>query len=542
MKIGPVTNPRSVSVRILYVTDTSETTTGRSRRRLLPLGALSGVLAGGLTLGVAELVASVVNPASAPVLAVGDAFVDLTPAPLKEFAIENFGTNDKLVLLAGMGVVITLLAAAAGVVAQRSLRIGSAMVLALGLVAGVAAITRPGSGALSLLPTLVGTAAGLYALSALTRSTLALRNDTERDGAPRRTFLLAAGATGAVAAVAGAGGQILGRRTRDVEASRASIELPSATDEMVPVPDAATLEDVEGITPFQTPNEDFYRIDTALSVPRIPADTWSLRVHGMVENEIEMDFPGLLSRDLVERMITLTCVSNPVGGDLAGNAVWLGYPLKALLEEAVPTGDADMVLSTSSDGFTAGTPLSALTDGRDALLAISMNGEPLPPEHGFPVRMVVPGLYGYVSATKWVVDIELTRFDQASAYWTDRGWAEKGPIKIASRFDVPTSFAKLPADEVVTVAGVAWAQQRGISAVEVRVDGGEWMQATLAEEYSIDTWRQWVLQWDTSDVGPGNHTLQVRAIDSAGEVQTQERVAPIPDGASGWDSLVVQVG
>ncbi|HEY9412035.1 MAG TPA: molybdopterin-dependent oxidoreductase [Jiangellaceae bacterium] len=257
----------------------------------------------------------------------------------------------------------------------------------------------------------------------------------------------------------------------------------------------------------------------------------------MVESPFELDFSDVLDLELVERMITLTCVSNEVGGDLAGNATWLGYPLAALLDRAGPSADADMVLSTSVDGFTVGTPLAALTDGRDALLAIGMNGVPLPLEHGFPARMVVPGLYGYVSATKWVVDLEVTRFDRASAYWTDRGWAAEAPIKTASRIDVPGSFAKLTAGPT-TVAGVAWAQHRGVSAVEVRVDDGPWDEARLADEASVDTWRQWVWEWDAT---PGRHTLRVRATDGVGAVQIEDTAPPFPEGSSGWHSVSVEV-
>jgi hypothetical protein len=257
----------------------------------------------------------------------------------------------------------------------------------------------------------------------------------------------------------------------------------------------------------------------------------------MVDNEVELDFTDVLQRRLIERRITLTCVSNEVGGDLAGNATWLGVPLAELLDEAGVQEGADALLSTSADGFTAGTPIAAIADGRDAMLAIGMNGEPLPIIHGFPARMVVPGLYGYVSATKWVTDIEVTRFDDVTAYWTDRGWAEQAPIKTASRIDVPESFAKLDAG-THAVAGVAWAQDRGIEKVEVRVDDGDWVEARLGTEDGQDSWRQWVYEWDA---GPGSHTLEVRATDQTGETQTEDETPPRPDGATGWDSRTVTV-
>ena len=291
------------------------------------------------------------------------------------------------------------------------------------------------------------------------------------------------------------------------------------------------------MVPFVTPNVNFYRIDTALLVPQVDVGTWSLRVHGLVEEEVVVTFQDLLDAQLVESWVTLTCVSNEIGGTLAGNAKWLGLPVRDVLARARPTADADMVLSTSADGFTASTPLGALTDDRDSLLAIGMNGEPLPVDHGFPVRLVVPGLYGYVSATKWVVDLEVTRFADRRAYWTNRGWSEKGPIKTASRIEVPRTGASVAAGRVA-VGGTAWAQHRGITAVEVRVDDGDWAPATLATEASVDTWRQWSYLWDAT---PGEHTLTVRATDATDSVQTSDLADPVPDGATGWHSVDVQV-
>lgn len=339
-------------------------------------------------------------------------------------------------------------------------------------------------------------------------------------------------AVAGLAVLTAIGGRRFGQTLADVRAARDALRLPAPSDPAPAVP-AGTELDVAGMTPFTTPNPDFYRVDTALDLPRVTPEEWRLRIHGMVGQEVELDFDDVLGLDLVERMITLTCVSNEVGGELAGNAVWLGYPLAGLLARANPSADADLLLSTSVDGFTAGTPLDVVTDGRDALLAIGMNGEPLPVAHGFPARLVVPGLYGYVSATKWVTDLELTRFDRATAYWTDRGWAAKAPIKTASRIDVPGSFAELPAGRTV-VAGVAWAQHRGVAGVEVQVDDGDWRPARLAAEASADTWRQWSWDWDAE---PGNHTLRVRATDGAGDRQTDEQAPPFPDGSSGWHSV-----
>nr|WP_269329549.1 molybdopterin-dependent oxidoreductase [Kineosporia babensis] len=289
--------------------------------------------------------------------------------------------------------------------------------------------------------------------------------------------------------------------------------------------------------PFITPNADFYRIDTALSVPLLRAEDWSLRIHGLVDREITLTWAELIAADLVERDLTLMCVSNEVGGDLTGTARWLGLPLGPLLQRAGISAEADMVLSKSSDGWTASTPLEVLTDGRDCLLAIGMNGQPLPLEHGFPVRMVVPGLYGYVSATKWVVDLEVTRFDRAEAYWSTRGWSQRGPVKTSSRIDVPANGADLAAG-TVAVAGIAWAQHRGIQAVEVRIDEGPWQSATLGAEASVDTWRQWYLSWNAP---AGSHRIQVRATDGDGAVQVEDVAPPAPDGATGWDSIEVSV-
>lgn len=350
----------------------------------------------------------------------------------------------------------------------------------------------------------------------------------------RRRFLLAS-AAGIASAFVGAGaGGVLARRFR-ADASRAAVRIPGPASPAGPSMGAELP--VPGLGPFFTPNERFYRVDTALLVPALMAEDWRLRVHGMVEREITLDYERLLSRPLIERDITLTCVSNPVGGRYAGNARWIGASLRELLLEAGPHPRADQIVSRSVDGFTLGTPTAVAMDGRDALLAVAMNGEPLPLEHGFPVRMVVPGLYGYVSATKWVVDIELTTFDAFDPYWVRRGWAERAPIETTSRIDTPTPFMRLRAGEI-PVAGVAWAQHTGIDRVEVSIDGASWATAQLAAEDTIDTWRQWVYRWDAT---PGDHRLRVRAADRTGVTQTAERSEPFPDGATGHHEIAVHV-
>lgn len=356
------------------------------------------------------------------------------------------------------------------------------------------------------------------------------------NGTGRRRVLGGIAATGVLALGAGTAGRLLGGARTDVSAERASVELPSAAAPLPDLPPGADLR-LPGLTPYLTPNSEFYRIDTALSLPQVSTDSWSLRIHGLVEREIVLTWDDLARRTPVEKTVTLACVSNPVNGDLIGNARWLGYRLDELLAEAGPLPEADMVLSRSQDGWTAGTPLTALTDGRDALLAIGMNGEPLPVRHGYPARLVVPGLYGYVSATKWVTELEVTRFDRATAYWTRRGWSAHGPIKTGTRIDTPRGRGRIPQGRTV-IAGVAWAQHRGITGVEVQIDNGDWRPARLSTEVSIDTWRQWAYDWDAT---PGPHTLRARTIDTTGQPQTAVEQDVVPDGATGYPTLTIQV-
>nr|WP_233434364.1 molybdopterin-dependent oxidoreductase [Nocardia yamanashiensis] len=499
--------------------------------------ALAGVLAAATVLGVGHLAAALVDPAASPFYALGATVVDHTPHALKDAAIRRFGSHDKDALFVSMAVVMLAGALLIGLLERRR-PLGSALLAALGALTAAAALQRPTATPLFALPALAGTIAGIAVLRILVtrapRSHESVVPTAELAEHSRRRFLLLAAGAGAVVAAATTTGRLLATRLHDVAANRSRFLLPR----VAAAPTVAGVElPVDGITPFQTASRDFYRVDTALSLPAVLSSEWTLRIHGMTDRTVEFDFDRLRDRTPVERMITLTCVSNEVGGQLAGTARWLGYPLAELLSEAGIHPDADMLLSRSSDGFTAGTPLSAIFDGRDALLAIGMNGEPLPVEHGYPARLVIPGLYGYVSATKWVVDLEITRFDQARAYWTERRWADRAPIKTAARIDVPAAFATVDAGPV-TVAGVAWAQRRGIERVEVQVDEQPWQQATLAAEYSIDTWRQWVWQWQAT---PGTHTLRVRATDHTGATQTDVRAAPFPNGSSGWHNRVVTV-
>ncbi len=502
-------------------------------------GPLAGVAAGALSLGVAQVVAGVVSPATAPLVVLGDVVVEHVPPWLKNFAVQNFGTHDKQVLLSGALVVALLLSAVAGGLAVRGRVWGTWLVLGLGALSAFAASTRPDATMLSVLPSVVGAVVGTFVLGWLAPLVGASADavpGTRSAELSRRRALLGLGGVIAAGVATGGLGRVLGGRFRGAEASRAAVRLPTPVDSPTAAPSGVSVG-VEGVAPFITPNDDFYRIDTALVVPLLRAEDWSVRIHGLVEREITLTYAQLLSGGLVERDITLMCVSNSVGGDLTSNARWLGLPIGPLLKQAGPAAGADMVLSRSSDGWTAGTPLSVLTDGRDALFAIGMNGVPLPVEHGFPVRMVVPGLYGYVSATKWVVDLEVTRFDRAQGYWTPRGWSALGPVKTGSRFDVPSDESQVKAGSVA-LAGIAWAEHRGIKGVEVQINGGPWLAATLGAEDSVDTWRQWVYRWTAT---PGRYRLKVRATDGGGVVQTAQTAEPAPNGASGYHTIDVSV-
>ncbi|WP_405161110.1 molybdopterin-dependent oxidoreductase [Nocardia sp. NBC_01499] len=570
----------------------------------LRLRVAAGIVSAAVTLGVAELLAAFFGADSAPLNALGATVIDHTPDGFREWAITTFGTSDKTALYLCMGVVTVLVAGLAGAIERTSRAAGSTLLAVFGVVATVVVVGR--TSASGALPTIVGVAVGIYALRVLTRrideavevfDQAAARADAESSpptvsppssaGVPneirgaatasapagaaertapadstidlpstehatpidpvsagraaaapeRRRVLQGLLVVGGLAIVTEVGGRLLGTRRRDVSGERATVELPQPTAPEVPIAPGADLR-VPGLTPYLTANEDFYRIDTALIVPQVSKNDWSLRIHGMVDREIQLSWADLANRPVMERLVTLACVSNEVGGDLIGNARWLGYRLDELLAEAGPHPDADMMLSHSIDGFTAGTPLSVLTDGRDAMLAVGMNGEPLPVEHGYPARLVVPGLYGYVSATKWVTELEITRFDRATAYWTRRGWSAMGPIKTGTRIDTPRARGRITKGRT-TIAGVAWAQHRGIRTVEVQIDNGNWQPARLADEQSIDTWRQWTYDWDAT---PGPHTVRARTTDGTGTPQTADRADVVPDGATGYPSLTIQVG
>ncbi|MDE3725128.1 molybdopterin-dependent oxidoreductase [Nocardiopsis sp. N85] len=509
-------------------TKTQRTGRNRKRGRLL-LGACAGTVTVVACAAAGELVAALVGTAS-PVVAVGDAVVDSTPQALAELAIALFGTADKVVLLSGIVIVLLVVGGVLGVVALRR-PLWAYAGLGVFAAAGVAAVfIGRGGDTRTVIPVLAAAAVGALCLALLLR---AVPDETAPAGVEtvsgpgRRRFVLTALAVAAAAGTAGVLSRVISGFGAGAS-SRAALVLPEPAVPLPPLPRGTDLK-VPGLTPFTTPNRDFYRIDTALTVPRPDAARWRLRVHGLVDRPFEIDMAELLDLPLREADITLACVSNQVGGDLIGNARWLGYPLADLLRRAGVHADADQILATSHDGWTCGTPTEVVMDGRDALLAVGMNGEPLPHRHGFPARTIVPGLYGFVSATKWITDIRLTRFADDVAYWAERGWAVEAPIHTMSRVDVPAPLSRVPAGEVV-LAGVAWAQHRGVDAVEVRVDDGSWVTAELARVPGIDTWVQWVTE---VTVEPGRHDVEVRATDATGRVQTAERAEPIPSGATG---------
>jgi DMSO/TMAO reductase YedYZ molybdopterin-dependent catalytic subunit len=609
---------------------------GPARGVLAGSGAVVGIVTTLVALGAAQLVAAVLSsPIGAPVSAVGELSINHTPAAVKNFAIREFGSSDKTVLVWGIRGVLIIFAVVIGILAIRKLwqgMVGLAVFAAIGVYAALSQPTAKGTDA---LPSLIGAAVGAFALryfasladrltsdrsfgSGTRQPTLAQPRQAQagpakpgpaqavppgadwipRSATPpgppqpgsaqpgsaepgtgqppaaqpvpaqpaaanapqpgpvwrqvgpsgpsasdlvadRRRFLYGSAAAAAVSLIAYAGGSWLGE-SRDVTAIQRALKLPAPATPAPPLPPGTSFN-IPGLSSFITPNNNFYRVDTALVLPEIAPANWQLRIHGMVRKELVLSFEDLIKRPLIEDYITLCCVSNPVGGPYIGNAKWLGASLRSLLQEAGVKAGASQLLATSSDGFTSGSPVQvAMESGRDSLLAVAMNDAPLPVEHGFPVRQVIPGLYGYVSACKWIVDIEVTTYAAAQAYWVPRGWAAQGPIKTESRIDVPTGASPIKAGSRVAIAGEAWAQHKGIEAVEVRVGNGPWQEATLAAVPYIDCWRQWVYEWDAS-VRPGSYLIEARATDKTGYTQTALQEPPEPNGASGYPAVQVSV-
>jgi DMSO/TMAO reductase YedYZ molybdopterin-dependent catalytic subunit len=599
---------------------------GRVRGALAGSGAVVGIVTTLVALGAAQLVAAVLSsPIGAPVSAVGELSINHTPAAVKNFAIREFGSNDKTVLVWGIRGVLIIFAVVIGILAIRRLwqgMVGLAVFAAIGV---YAALSQPTSKGTDALPSLIGAAVGAFALryfaSRAARPTADRRFSSgtrqlgpaqpgpaqtgpaqtgpawadwtppratppvqPRPGAgqpgtgqpgtgqpvpaqpgsgnvpqsgpvwrqiepsatrasdlapDRRRFLYGSAAAAAVSLIAYAGGTWLAE-SRDVNAIQHALKLPAPAEPAPPLPRGTSLN-IPGLSSFITPNSNFYRVDTAIVLPEIAPANWQLRIHGMVQKELVLSFEDLIKRPLIEDYITLCCVSNPVGGPYVGNAKWLGASLRSLLQEAGIKAGASQLLATSSDGFTSGSPVQlAMESSRDSLLAVAMNDAALPVEHGFPVRQVIPGLYGYVSACKWIVDIEVTTYEGAQAYWVPRGWDAQGPIKTESRIDVPTGTNPIKAGTRVAIAGVAWAQHKGIDAVEVRIGNGPWQAAKLAAAPDLDCWRQWVYEWDAS-VGPGRYVIEARATDKTGYTQTALQEPPEPNGASGYPSVQVSV-
>jgi DMSO/TMAO reductase YedYZ molybdopterin-dependent catalytic subunit len=574
------------------------------RGALARSGAILGIVTALVALGAAQIVAAVLAaPASAPVDAVGAVSINHTPAAVKNWAITEFGAHDKTVLVWGIRGVLLVCAVVIGVLALRRLWLGMAGLVVFGAVGVAAALAQPGAAASDALPSLLGAGAAALALryfSGLASRELARtraswppvaaapgpsgppRQSVSRgpadargpasgppgegvppgddvpsvpasgpvwrpvgpepvwgSGSPDRRRFLAASATVAASSLVAYGVGSWLASSRNVSAAQRAIRLPRPAVPAPPLPPGANLR-IPGLSSFITPNASFYRVDTALVLPEIAPANWQLRVHGMVRRELTLSFDDLIKRPLMEDYITLCCVSNPVGGPYIGNAKWLGASLRSLLEEAGVMRGASQLLATSSDGFTSGTPIETAMDGRDSLLAVAMNDAALPVAHGFPVRQVVPGLYGYVSACKWLVDIEVTTYAAAQAYWVPRGWSAQAPIKTESRIDVPTGQTPVTVGSRVAIAGEAWAQHKGIDAVEVRVGNGPWQQAQLAAVPDLDTWRQWVYWWDVN-VSPGNYLIEARATDKTGYTQTSLQEPPEPNGATGYPSVSVNV-
>ncbi len=493
---------------------------------------LAGVLAGCAGLATSYATAMVLTIRESPLVAVAELVIRLTPGSVAERAIAVLGHLDKPALIAGILVFLLALFALAGSLARRGWWRPVLVWVALAAAGLGAVAAQRNAGTTDAVPVLVGLLTWVTVHSALTD---ALRREMRRpdlESRERRVFVMVAGTIAVASVGIAAAGRFVGAGRRRVEASRRLLRIPGVTRREPPV---STSVGVEGVTPWQTPNEDFYLIDTTIAKPAIEPDQWSLRIHGMVDRELVLTYSDLVERRMTESWITLNCVSNEVGGGLVGNARWSGVRLADVLEGLGLDPAADCVLQTSHDGWTCATPIEALTDDRDAMLAVAMNGRPLPIEHGFPVRTIVPGLYGYVSATKWVVDLEVSTFADSMGYWTDKGWSELGPVKIASRIDVPRSGDDVEAG-TVTVGGVAWHQHTGISTVEVQVDGGAWQRARLADTPSVDTWVQWAVD---VDVDEGDHEVRVRATGADGETQTTVRRAPDPDGATGLHTIEI---
>jgi DMSO/TMAO reductase YedYZ molybdopterin-dependent catalytic subunit len=506
-------------------------------------GALAGVVAAGAALAAGEVFAGFSRAVPSLVVAVGELIIDITPGNLVRTGIDAAGTNDKPILLAGIVLLAIVFGAALGQIAIHRPKVADAGFVVFGALGGYAAARNPFSSvgwswvaALAAVAIGIGVRRVLMAVAALPAS--AVPNTSKPDDLfpARRAFLVFSGGAAVSALALGSIGRAL-RHSQNVEGARNAVALPPAKATEPTVAADGTLDAVvPGLSSYVTPNASFYRIDTALTVPQVDPSGWRLRVGGLVEQPFVITYDELLAMDLVEETVTLSCVSNEVGGNLVGNARWLGVPLTALLDRAGVKPEGTQIVGVSVDDFDAGFPTSLAYDGRTALVAVGMNGEPLPTRHGFPARLVVAGLYGYVSAVKWLSQIRLDT-DAHDGYWIPRGWSKLGPIKTQSRIDVPRSSAHVNAGHT-PIAGVAWAPDIGIAEVEVRIDDGPWRLCRLGAATSDDTWVQWVLDWDAPR---GKHSIAVRATDKNGTTQSATPRPPAPNGAEGYHTIRVTV-
>ena len=505
---------------------------------------IAGLISALFALSIATLIAVIIN-VETPLNAIGGEFIDHTPKWLKNFAIRIFATNNKAALKTGMLLTVSCLALLAGSIARRRRIAGASIIAGFGVVGAIISLLRPSQNAAALLPSLVGALAGCWLLTKLicviNENSKPLETPTTSRaplGWDRRRFLSTTGKVAIIStALAGTARVVSSKKISQVRDAAPQSLPPIGNNTALPTTKIPSATQIFDQTPFVTPNKDFYRIDTALSLPRVDINTWKLEIGGMVKTPLTLSYQDLLARPMVERTITICCVSNEVGGPYIGNAIWQGVLLADLLNEAGVDSRAEQIFNTSVDGWTCGFPVGAAVDGRDAMIAIGMNGTALPLEHGYPVRLIVPGLYGYVSATKWLKSIDLTMWNQAEGYWIPLGWSRDAPIKTQSRIDVPRRDENVVAGKIA-IAGVAWAQQRGIKKVEIRIDAGEWKLATLALDLNIDTWRQWKYE---SNLQPGEYKIQVRATDKTGATQTQEVSRPDPDGATGYHTRTLKV-
>lgn len=503
---------------------------------------LAGAAAAALALGVSELAAGIFSGLPSLIEGVGNWVIDVVPEPIKHWAISTFGTNDKLALLIGMTLVVILLGAVVGVIARKRFGVAMVVFIGFGVVAALAASRDPSvSLGMAMISGGLAAIAGLASLQwllGLSVPMVAGEDPEPPQDASRRSFIIGVTAIFGLAALSAGAGRVLLEKAKRVVAGRTEVVLPGPAQAVAPFPPAAELG-VSGLSPVVTPNDVFYRIDAAFSVPRVDLPEWTLTIKGLVDRPYSLTYGDILDMRLVERYVTLSCVSNQVGGDLVGNAKWLGVPLTEILDRAGVQAEAEQVVGRSVDDFTVGFPIEVAYDGRDALLAVGMNDEPLPFEHGFPARLVVAGLYGYVSATKWISEIELTRWDDFDAYWVPRGWSKEAPVKTQSRIDTPPPGSQIQAGPR-RVAGVAWAPNRGIGKVEVQLgEGAPWLEADLSESLSDNSWRQWSIDWDAP---VGFHVIRVRATDGEGNLQTEQVSPPAPNGATGWHTIETQVG